>query len=116
MMRWHKAGSGVKMFSSIFTLEDISVKKKLIRLLLMFMIIFTVSGCTKSKEPEDDEAIEEQTDKDSKKKKDKKNKVKPDKEQEEALTMLDITSEESVMSFICGEWKLMDTLNVMSLK
>ena len=87
------------------------MKKKLLRLLILFMIIFAVTGCAKSKEPEDEETIEEQTDKDSKKKKDKKNKEKSNKEQEEAVTMVDITSEKSVMSFISGEWKLVDTLN-----
>ena len=88
------------------------MKKKLLRLLIMFLIIFTVAGCAKKEEPDEEEILEEEkADKDGKKKKDKKNKEKPETEQEEGVAVLDITSEESIMYFIAGEWKLVDTLN-----
>ena len=88
------------------------MKKKLLRLLIMFLIIFTVAGCAKKEEPDEEEILEEEkADKDGKKKRDKKNKEKPETEQEEGVAVLDITNEESIMYFIAGEWKLVDTLN-----
>ncbi len=88
-----------------------SLKKKLLRLFILLILIFTVTGCSKKEEPEDEETVEtEHKEKDSKKKKDKKKKDDTE-EQEEAVTVVDITSEESFMSFVSGEWKLMDSLN-----
>ena len=92
-------------------MEDLSLKKSFLRLFLLLLIVFCLSGCSKKEDLEENETLkEEDTDKESKKKKDKK---KEDKKEvpEKVTRAVDITSEEEVMSFIAGEWRLIDTLN-----
>ena len=59
----------------VFIMEDLSLKKSFLRLFLLLLIVFCLSGCSKKEDLEENETLkEEDTDKDSKKKKDKKKK------------------------------------------
>ena len=93
-------------------MEDMTLKNKFLRLFLLLLIVFTLTGCAKKEEPEEQETLEEEdTHKDSKKKKDKKKEDNKEDKSEKETRLVDITSEEDLMSFIAGEWRLIDTLN-----
>ena len=88
------------------------MKRSLIRILIISCLILTLTACTKNEEPDEDKTVqEEDTDRSVDKKKDKKKKKTEYEQEGESAASVDITSEKAVMSFISGEWKLVDTLN-----